>query len=271
MRAGAGALSVDWRGAARQGADHNPDPGYLRSEALAGRSPAADLRDLRDAVPSVQRRDVAAGRSAVTMRAGHFANLIIAACIVVPQCVVAVLSPWVGRAAQTMGRKRLLLLGWGALPLRGLLLAVLPGAWPLVMGQAVSGISAAVFGVLLPLLAADLTLGTAHFNLCMGMLGLALYLGAAIARPCRVASPTMPACGGLPRPGRHWPAGLRAWSGWPCPRHGQPRLRLIRQFGNDPQRLVAADHPLAVVEGVAEAGVPIVPGRAGEMRGQHYV
>jgi MFS family permease len=119
--------------------------------------------------------------SAVTMRAGHFANLIIAACIVVPQIIVAVVSPWVGRVAQRIGRKRLLLLGWGALPLRGLLLAVLPGSWPLVMGQAVSGVSAAVFGVLLPLLAADLTLGTAHFNLCMGILGLAMYLGAAIS------------------------------------------------------------------------------------------
>lgn len=117
--------------------------------------------------------------AAVTMRAGQFANLIIAACIVVPQLIVAIMSPWVGRAAQRIGRKRLLLLGWGALPLRGLLLAVLPGSWPLVIGQAVSGVSAAVFGVLLPLLAADLTLGTAHFNLCMGVLGLALYLGAA--------------------------------------------------------------------------------------------
>jgi MFS family permease len=119
--------------------------------------------------------------SAVTMRAGHFANLIIAACIVVPQIVVALFSPWVGRAAERIGRKRLMMLGWGALPLRGLLLAVLPGSWPLVIGQAVSGISAAAFGVLLPLLAADLTLGTAHFNLCMGILGLAMYLGAAIS------------------------------------------------------------------------------------------
>jgi MFS family permease len=117
--------------------------------------------------------------AAVTMRAGHFANLIIAACIVVPQVLVALLSPWVGRAAEKIGRKRLLLLGWGALPLRGLLLAVLPGSWPLVIGQGVSGVSAAVFGVLLPLLAADLTLGTSHFNLCMGILGLAMYLGAA--------------------------------------------------------------------------------------------
>ena len=117
--------------------------------------------------------------AAVTMRAGSLANLIIAACIVVPQVIVAMLSPWVGRAAERVGRRRLLLLGWGALPLRGLLLAVLPGSWPLVAGQAVSGVSAAVFGVLLPLLAADLTLGSAHFNLCMGILGLAMYIGAA--------------------------------------------------------------------------------------------
>ncbi|HQT79579.1 MAG TPA: MFS transporter [Rhodopila sp.] len=117
----------------------------------------------------------------VTMRAGQFANLIIAACIVVPQAVVALLSPWVGRMAQKVGRRRLLLLGWGALPLRGLLLAVLPGSWPLIMGQAVSGLSAAVFGVLFPLLAADLTLGTSHFNLCMGILGLAMYVGAAVS------------------------------------------------------------------------------------------
>lgn len=119
--------------------------------------------------------------AAVTMSAGSFANIIIAACIVVPQAVVALLSPWVGRTAEQIGRRRLLLLGWAALPVRGLLLAVLPGGWPLVLGQAVSGLSAAVFGVMLPLLAADVTRGTSHFNLCMGVLGLATYLGAAIS------------------------------------------------------------------------------------------
>jgi MFS family permease len=119
--------------------------------------------------------------AAVTVRAGDFGNLIIAACIVVPQFIVAALSPWVGRAAERFGRKRLLLLGWAALPLRGVLLAVLPGAWPLVAGQAVSGISAAVFGIMLPLLAADLTIKSTHFNLCMGILGLAAYAGAAIS------------------------------------------------------------------------------------------
>jgi MFS family permease len=119
--------------------------------------------------------------SAVTMRAGNYANLIIAACIVVPQGVVAVLSPWVGRVASKVGRRRILLLGWAALPVRGVMLAILPGAWPLVAGQAVSGLSAAVFGVALPLLAADLTLGMSHFNLCMAILGLAIFVGAAIS------------------------------------------------------------------------------------------
>ena len=119
--------------------------------------------------------------AAVTMRAGQYANLIIAACILVPQAIVALLSPWVGRQASVIGRRPLLLLGWASLPLRGLLLAVLPGPWLLVAGQAVSGLSAAVFGVMLPLLAADLTRGTSHFNLCLGSLGLAMYLGAALS------------------------------------------------------------------------------------------
>jgi predicted MFS family arabinose efflux permease len=67
------------------------------------------------------------------------------------------------------------------LPLRGLLLAVLPGPYLLVAVQTVSGVSAAVFGVMLPLLAADLTRGRPHFNLCLGVLGLAASLGATLS------------------------------------------------------------------------------------------
>ena len=119
--------------------------------------------------------------AAVTMRAGSFANVIIAACIMVPQAVVALCSPWVGRGAAKLGRRPVLLLGWAALPLRGLLLAVLPGAWLPIAGQAMSGVSGAVFGVMLPLLAADITRGTSHFNLCMGALGLAVCLGAGLS------------------------------------------------------------------------------------------
>jgi predicted MFS family arabinose efflux permease len=58
---------------------------------------------------------------------------------------------------------------------------VLPGAYLPIAAQGVSGISAAVFGVMLPLISADITRGTSHFNLCMGALGLAVSLGAAIS------------------------------------------------------------------------------------------
>ncbi len=119
--------------------------------------------------------------AAVTMRAGNLGNLIIGACIVVPQAVVALASPWVGRRAADYGRRPMLLLGWLALPVRGVLLAVLPGPYLLVAGQAFSGISAAVFGVMLPLIAADLTRGTSHFNLCLGVLGLGVAAGAALS------------------------------------------------------------------------------------------
>ena len=61
------------------------------------------------------------------------------------------------------------------------MLAVLPGPGLPIAAQAMSGVSAAVFGVTMPLLAADITRGTSHFNLCMGALGLAVSLGAGLS------------------------------------------------------------------------------------------
>ncbi len=117
----------------------------------------------------------------VTRSTGAVANLVIAACVVVPQAIVAGLSPLVGRTAESWGRRPVLLLGFAALPVRGVLLAI--GADPtyIVLVQALDGISAAVFGVLLPLVAADLTRGTRRFNLCMGLLGLAVGAGATLS------------------------------------------------------------------------------------------
>jgi predicted MFS family arabinose efflux permease len=100
---------------------------------------------------------------------------------VIPQAVVALCSPAIGRSAAVRGRRPVLLLGWAALPLRGILLAILPGAWLPIAAQALSGVSGAVFGIMLPLLCADITRGTSHFNLCMGALGLSLSLGAALS------------------------------------------------------------------------------------------
>ncbi len=116
-----------------------------------------------------------------TKSAGNLANLIIAACIVVPQGVVALVSPWFGRVAEDRGRRFALVLGWGALPVRGLLMALLPNPYLLIAMQALSGISAAAFGVMLPLIAADLTRNSGRFNLCMGVIGLAVFIGASLS------------------------------------------------------------------------------------------
>jgi len=117
----------------------------------------------------------------VTRNTGASANLVIAACVVAPQAIVAGLSPLVGRTAESWGRRPVLLLGFAALPLRGALLAFGTNPAFVVLVQALDGVSAAVFGVLLPLVAADLTRGTRRFNLCMGLLGLAVGAGATLS------------------------------------------------------------------------------------------
>jgi MFS family permease len=119
--------------------------------------------------------------SVVTMRSRAWAPLLIAACIVVPQLLVALISPWVGRRAQLWGRRPLLLLGFAALPLRALLFATLPGPYLLVAAQVLDGASAAVLGIMGPLVVADLTRGTGRFNMGQGIIGTAVGIGASLS------------------------------------------------------------------------------------------
>ncbi len=117
-----------------------------------------------------------------TRQAGDAANLVIAGCIVVPQMVVAVLSPRIGRMAESRGRRYVLMLGWGSLPVRGLLMAAFPNPWMLVALQALAGISSATFGIMMPLVSADVTRGASgRFNLVMGGIGLAVFVGATLS------------------------------------------------------------------------------------------
>ncbi len=101
--------------------------------------------------------NLAAGE--VTAHMGDNVQLVIAACIIVPQFIVAGLSPWVGRQAQAWGRRPVLILGFAALPVRALLFAGVSSPYLLVPVQMLDGISGAVFGVMLPLIAADVAGG----------------------------------------------------------------------------------------------------------------
>jgi MFS family permease len=123
--------------------------------------------------------NLAAGE--VTAHMGDNVQLVIAACIIVPQVVVAALSPWVGRSAERWGRRPILLLGFSALPVRALLFAGVSSPYLLVPVQFLDGISAAVFGVMLPLVAADVAGGKGHYNLCIGFFGLTAGIGATLS------------------------------------------------------------------------------------------
>jgi len=119
--------------------------------------------------------------SALTSRLSNWATVLIATCIVVPQLVVAIIAPWVGRKAQAWGRRPLLLLGFSALAVRGLLFATFADPSVIVVVQLLDGVSAAVLGVMVPLIVADITRGSGRFNSSLGLVGMVAGGGAAMS------------------------------------------------------------------------------------------
>ena len=119
--------------------------------------------------------------AAVTKWAESEAGLIIAACIVGPQLVTALLSPWAGRAAEAWGRRPVLLLGFSALPIRAILLACTADPNLIIIIQLFDGLGAAVFGVLFPLIVADIARDTGHYTTSLGLVGLATGGGATVS------------------------------------------------------------------------------------------
>ncbi len=119
--------------------------------------------------------------SVLTKRASGNANLLIAACIVLPQLVVALVSPALGQLAATRGRRWVLLVGFAMLPLRGVLFALLVDPIFVVLIQVFDGIAAASFGVMVPLVTSDIAGRSGHFNLSLGFIGLAIGIGATIS------------------------------------------------------------------------------------------
>ena len=117
----------------------------------------------------------------VTTRSSQWAPVLIAVCIVVPQAIVALMSPSVGRKAQAWGRRPLLLIGFAALALRGVLFATVRDPYLLVAVQFLDGITASVFSVLVPLTVADIAFGSGHFNLAQGIVGTATGIGASLS------------------------------------------------------------------------------------------
>jgi MFS family permease len=112
---------------------------------------------------------------------GQWASALVAVCIVVPQVMVALIAPGVGRLAVRRGRRPVLLLGFAALPARAAILAFNSDPWVIVAAQVLDGICGAVLGVLVPLSLADITRGSGRFNLAQGIAASATGVGATLS------------------------------------------------------------------------------------------
>jgi MFS family permease len=110
-------------------------------------------------------------------------SLLVAACIVLPQIIVAASSPAVGRLAEQRGRRVALLIGFSVLPLRGLLFATSTNPTLVVAVQALDGIGGACFGILVPLIVSDVAARSGHFNLSLGFVGFAIGIGGTLSTP----------------------------------------------------------------------------------------
>jgi MFS family permease len=113
---------------------------------------------------------------------GRGSMLFMSACVVTTQLVIVPIASWSGRRATTWGRKPLLLIGFGVLPIRGVLYTLTSSTPWLVAIQVLDGVGAGIFGVVSVLVIADLTRGTGRFNFTLGAISTAVGIGAALSQ-----------------------------------------------------------------------------------------
>jgi MFS family permease len=113
---------------------------------------------------------------------GRSSMMFMSACVVTTQTVITFLAPWAGRSAAAWGRKRLLLIAFGALPVRAVLYTLTANPYALVAIQILDGVGAGIFGVISVLVIADLTKGTGRFNLSLGSVSAAVGIGASLSQ-----------------------------------------------------------------------------------------
>jgi MFS family permease len=113
---------------------------------------------------------------------GRSSMMFMSACVVTTQLVMTLLASWSGRKAGTWGRKPLLLIAFGVLPIRAVLYTLTRRTGELVAIQVLDGVGAGIFGVVSVLVIADLTEGTGRFNLTLGAISTAVGIGASLSQ-----------------------------------------------------------------------------------------
>jgi len=112
---------------------------------------------------------------------GSNPSLLIGACIVLPQIIVALASPAVGRFADRYGRRLVLIIGFLMLPMRALVFSTTSNSALVIGVQVLDGIAGAGFGILVPLVVSDVAARSGHFNLSLGAVGFAIGIGSTLS------------------------------------------------------------------------------------------
>ena len=102
-------------------------------------------------------------------------------CIIAAQMVMVPVAILVGHKADIWGRKPIFTAALAVLMLRGMLYPLSDNPFWLVSVQLLDGVGAGIFGALFPLVVADLTRGTGHFNVSQGAIATAAGLGGALS------------------------------------------------------------------------------------------
>ncbi len=97
-----------------------------------------------------------------------WATAMMSSCIIAAQLIMLPVALAVGRTADRVGRKPILLIGFAVLPVRALLYTLSDSAPWLIGVQLLDGVGAGIFGAITPLVIADLMRGTGRYNLAQG-------------------------------------------------------------------------------------------------------
>jgi MFS family permease len=110
-----------------------------------------------------------------------WATAMMSSCIIAAQLIMLPVALAVGRTADRIGRKPILLVGFAVLPVRALLYTFSDNSAWLIGVQLLDGIGAGIFGAITPLLIADLMRGTGRYNLAQGAVATTQGVGASLS------------------------------------------------------------------------------------------
>jgi MFS family permease len=113
---------------------------------------------------------------------GRSSMMFMSACVVTTQFTITMIAAWSGRKAGSWGRKPLLMIAFGVLPIRAVLYTLTSNTVALVAIQILDGVGAGIFGVVSVLVIADLTRGSGRFNVTLGAIATAVGIGAALSQ-----------------------------------------------------------------------------------------